>query len=128
MIASAVRSTEINPAKLAFLFKKQFEMCKVKPGETVACVSDLATRREYIEAAFAAAESLGGDVYEMCVNSIPSWTKVGVNDRQVQGHAGGHEGRRRRRDLSRAAVHQMAQGSHGDRHPRADDHRRAGRS
>jgi 2,5-dihydroxypyridine 5,6-dioxygenase len=78
MIASAVRSTEINPAKLAFLFKKQFEMCKVKPGETVACVSDLATRREYIEAAFAAAESLGGDVYEMCVNSIPSWTKVGV--------------------------------------------------
>jgi 2,5-dihydroxypyridine 5,6-dioxygenase len=78
MIASAVRSTEINPAKLAFLFKKQFEMCKVKPGETVACVSDLSTRREYIEAAFAAAESLGGDVYEMCVNSIPSWTKVGV--------------------------------------------------
>ncbi len=56
MIASAVRSTEINPAKLAFLFKKQFEMCKVKPGETVACVSDLSTRREYIEAAFAAAE------------------------------------------------------------------------
>src|SRR5271170_115916 len=78
MIASAVRSTEINLAKLAFLFKNQFEMCKVKPGETVACVSDLATRREYIEAAFAAAESLGGDVYEMCVNSIPSWTKVGV--------------------------------------------------
>lgn len=78
MIASAVRPTEINPAKLAFLFKKQFELCKVKPGETVACVSDLSTRREYVEAAFAAAEALGGDVYEMCVNSIPSWTKVGV--------------------------------------------------
>jgi 2,5-dihydroxypyridine 5,6-dioxygenase len=78
MIASAVRSTEINPAKLAFLFKKQFELCKVKPGETVACISDLSTRREYIEAAFASAEALGGDVYEMCVNSIPSWTKVGV--------------------------------------------------
>jgi 2,5-dihydroxypyridine 5,6-dioxygenase len=78
MIASAVRPTEINPAKLAFLFKKQFELCKVKPGETIVCVSDLATRREYIEAAFAAAEALGGDVYEMCVNSIPSWTKVGV--------------------------------------------------
>jgi len=78
MIASAVRSTEINPAKLAFLFKKQFDLCKVKAGETVACVSDLATRREFIEAAFAAAEVLGADVYEMCVNSIPSWTKVGV--------------------------------------------------
>jgi len=78
MIASAVRPTEINPAKLAFLFKKQLELCQVKPGETMVCVSDLSTRREYIEAAFAAAESLGGDVYEMCVNSIPSWTKVGV--------------------------------------------------
>ena len=78
MIASAVRPTEINPAKLAFLFKKQFELSKVKPGETIVCVSDLATRREYVEAAFAAAEALGGDIYEICVNSIPSWTKVGV--------------------------------------------------
>ncbi len=78
MIASAVRPTEINPAKLAFLFKKQFELSKVKPGETIVCVSDLATRSEYVEAAFAAAEALGGDIYEMCVNSIPSWTKVGV--------------------------------------------------
>ena len=41
-------------------------------------LSDLATRREYIAAAFAAAEALGADIYEMCVNSIPSWTKVGV--------------------------------------------------
>ena len=78
MIASAVRPTEINPAKLAFLFKKQFELSKVKPGETIVCVSDLATRREYVEAAFAAAEALGGDIYEICINSIPSWTKVGV--------------------------------------------------
>jgi len=53
MIASALRPTEINPAKLAFLFKKQLELCKVKPGETMVCVSDLSTRREYIEAAFA---------------------------------------------------------------------------
>ena len=78
MIASAVRPTEINPAKLAFLFRKQFELCKVTTGETVVCVSDLSTRREYVEASFAAAEALGGDIYEMCVNSIPSWTKVGV--------------------------------------------------
>jgi 2,5-dihydroxypyridine 5,6-dioxygenase len=78
MIASALRSTEINPGKLGFLFKKEFELCKVKPGETLALVSDLSTRREYIEAAFAAAEALGADVYEMRVNSIPSWTKVGV--------------------------------------------------
>ena len=47
-------------------------------GETIAVVSDLGTRREYIQAAFAAADELGADIYEMCVNSIPAWTKVGV--------------------------------------------------
>jgi 2,5-dihydroxypyridine 5,6-dioxygenase len=78
MIASALRSTEINPGKLAFLFKKQFEMSKVQAGETIALVSDLSTRVEYVEAAFAAADALSADVYDMRVNSIPSWTKVGV--------------------------------------------------
>ena len=31
-----------------------------------------------MQAAFAAADDLGADIYELCVNSIPSWTKVGV--------------------------------------------------
>lgn len=75
---SAMRIQEMNPAKLATLYRKQFEMCKISDGETVCCVSDLTTRREYIQAAFAAAEDLGADIYEMCVNSVPSWTKVGV--------------------------------------------------
>jgi 2,5-dihydroxypyridine 5,6-dioxygenase len=75
---AAIRATEVNPAKLAILFRRQFEMCRVKAGETLVCISDLATRREYIGAAFAAADDLGADCYEMCVNSIPSWTKVGV--------------------------------------------------
>jgi 2,5-dihydroxypyridine 5,6-dioxygenase len=78
MIAPAIRATEINPGKLGFLFRRQFEMSKVCAGETIVLVSDLATRREYIEAAFAASDELGADVYEMRVNSIPSWTKVGV--------------------------------------------------
>ena len=69
---------ELNPAKLALLFRRQLELCKVKKGETIAAVSDLATRREYVQAAFAAADDLGADIYELCVNSLPSWTKVGV--------------------------------------------------
>jgi 2,5-dihydroxypyridine 5,6-dioxygenase len=60
------------------LFRQQFALCKVERGETVALLSDLNTRREYIAAAFAAAGDLGADVYEMCVNALPSWTKVGV--------------------------------------------------
>ena len=78
MLHAAVRSQEVNPAKLPLLFRKQFELCKIKPGETIAIVSDLGTRRDYIEAAFAAADDLGADIYEMCVNAIPGWTKVGV--------------------------------------------------
>jgi len=78
MTQAALRPQELNPAKLAMLFKKQFELCKVKRGETVAVVSDLGTRREYVAAAFAAAEEIGADIYEMCVNLVPGWTKVGV--------------------------------------------------
>src|SRR5215510_14188618 len=75
---SAMRVQEINPARLAGLYRREFTLCNVAGGETIAIVSDLGTRREYIQAAFAAAEDLGADVYELCVNSIPSWTKVGV--------------------------------------------------
>ena len=63
---------ELNPAKLALLYRRQFELCKVKKGETIVAVSDLATRREYLQAAFAAADDLGADIYELCVNSLPS--------------------------------------------------------
>src|SRR2546425_12107747 len=78
MIQSAFRAQEVNPAKLVQLYRKEFELCRVKKGETIAVVSDLATRREYIQAAFAAADDLGADIYELCVNALPSWTKVGV--------------------------------------------------
>ena len=73
-----MRPQELNPAKLAMLFKKEFELSAVKPGETIACLTDLSSRREYIQAAFAAADELGADIYELCVNALPSWTKVGV--------------------------------------------------
>ncbi len=73
-----MRSQEINPAKLATLFRREFELCNVAEGETVALLSDLNTRREYVQASFAAASELGADAYELCVNATPSWTKVGV--------------------------------------------------
>ena len=73
-----MRVQEMNPARLERLFHQQFELCDVKKGETIALLSDLNARREYVQAAFAAGSDLGADVYEMCVNAIPSWTKVGV--------------------------------------------------
>jgi len=78
MNPAAMRMQESNPARLTRLYRQQFELSKICKGETVVCVSDLSTRREYIQSAFSAAEDLGADIYEMCVNSIPSWTKVGV--------------------------------------------------
>lgn len=75
---AAVRPSELNPARLPLLYRREFEKCAVKKGDTIAVVSDLGTRREYVEASFAAADELGCDIYEMCVNMIPGWTKVGV--------------------------------------------------
>src|SRR5208337_4229379 len=68
----------LNHAKLAQLFHKEFELCNVKNGETIVLLSDLGARRDYVAAAFAAAEERGADAYEICVNAVPSWTKVGV--------------------------------------------------
>src|SRR5262249_47940315 len=73
-----MRPQLVNPATLAMLFRKEFELCRVKTGETIALLTDLSARPEYVGAAFAAATDLGADVYEMRVNSVPSWTKVGV--------------------------------------------------
>jgi 2,5-dihydroxypyridine 5,6-dioxygenase len=56
MVDAAARSTEINPAKLALLYRRELELCGVKSGETIALVSDLGTRREYVQATFAAAD------------------------------------------------------------------------
>jgi 2,5-dihydroxypyridine 5,6-dioxygenase len=78
VMQAGIRTQEVNPAKLGMLYRKEFELSRVRPGETVVLLTDLSTRREYVEASFAAADELGADVYEMCVNSIPSWTKVGV--------------------------------------------------
>ncbi len=73
-----MRPQILNPAKLTALFRAELQLCAVKPGETIALLSDLASRREYVAAAFAAADELGAQIYELCVNSIPSWHRVGV--------------------------------------------------
>jgi 2,5-dihydroxypyridine 5,6-dioxygenase len=73
-----MRPQSLNPARLTELFRKQFQMCRVRAGETLVVLSDLGARREYAASAFAAAKELGADIYEMCVSDSPKWTKVGV--------------------------------------------------
>ena len=67
-----------NPAEVPDLFRAQFKLCNVQAGETIVVLSDLGTRKEYVEAAFAAANTFGANIYEMKVNAIPSWTSVGA--------------------------------------------------
>ena len=38
---AAVRSQELNPASLASLYRKEFQLCRVAAGETIAVISDL---------------------------------------------------------------------------------------
>jgi 2,5-dihydroxypyridine 5,6-dioxygenase len=76
---SGMRFQEINPARLTGLFVRQFAMSKVAPGEQLVLLSDMTSRPEYVAAAFAAADELSADIYEMRVNAVPSWTRVGVD-------------------------------------------------
>ena len=62
MQTAAVRKSETNHAKLTRLYVEQFKISAVIKGEKVYFVSDLGTRREYVQSAFAAAEELGADI------------------------------------------------------------------
>lgn len=67
----------VNPAELASTFRKQFELCALKPGETLVLVTDIGTDRQLIDAAFAAARELRAVAYEVHVRS-------GTDDRYMQ--------------------------------------------
>ena len=73
-----MRPQSLNPARLTELFRKEFELCRVKPGETIVVLGDLGARQEYVASSFAAARELGANIYEMCVSDSPKWTSVGV--------------------------------------------------
>lgn len=73
-----MRPQTLNPARLTELFRRQFELCRVKPGETLVVLSDLGARTEYAASSFAAARELGANIYEMRVSESPKWTSVGV--------------------------------------------------
>jgi 2,5-dihydroxypyridine 5,6-dioxygenase len=72
-----MRPQETNPFSLAFYYKKEFELCNVTAGETIVLVTDLSTRTEYVQAAFAAASEIGAGIYEMKVNRKYSTTHIG---------------------------------------------------
>jgi 2,5-dihydroxypyridine 5,6-dioxygenase len=76
----------LNPAALPGLFRKEFELCKVSPAETVVMLTDGSTRRDYVNAAMNAATELGASAYEIGISNPPDWLRIGVD---VLGNAKG---------------------------------------
>jgi 2,5-dihydroxypyridine 5,6-dioxygenase len=58
----------MNPAELPFLFKQELELCRVKSGSQVVLITDLTTRSDYVQAAFAAADALGAKIFEVKIS------------------------------------------------------------
>jgi len=63
----------VNLGTLAALFRKEFELCRVRKGETVVLLIDQNTLPEYIAASFAAASELGADSYSVGVSTPHDW-------------------------------------------------------
>src|SRR5204863_4543890 len=79
--AAGLRSEEnaMDRDRMTAMFKKQFELCKVKEGETMVLLSDPEARPEYITAGFAAAKQLGARVFNIAVPEAPHPHLVGVH-------------------------------------------------
>lgn len=53
-------------------FVKQFELCKVTPGEVVAIIAELGQKEEYVQASVAAARQLGASALVLHASSLSS--------------------------------------------------------
>lgn len=55
---------------LTELFKRQYALCKLQPTETVAVISELGQKQEYVDAAVAAARSIGAGALVLTASSL----------------------------------------------------------
>lgn len=68
-----------NTIQLFSLFRKEFELCNLRQGETVILLTDASSPREYVAAGFAAANDLGANAYEIGISKNPDRTRIGVD-------------------------------------------------
>lgn len=60
------------PRSLTENFVKQFELCKVTPGEVVAVIAELGQKEDYVNASVAAARQLGASALVLHASSLSS--------------------------------------------------------
>jgi 2,5-dihydroxypyridine 5,6-dioxygenase len=77
--------TTINTARLTSIFRRQYELCAVKPGETIAFLTDHRADREIVRSGLAAAAEMGNAAFEICVGEGPSEQYVGANPLEAPG-------------------------------------------
>lgn len=76
----------MNLAQLPELFRKQYELCAVQPGETVVLLTEPGTPRDYVNAAFAGAMMAGAESFEVGLPQALDLKRVG---HEVPGRARG---------------------------------------
>lgn len=80
MVAITHRSSQLVAA-----FKKQLELCALKPGENVVFLTDRETDREQVAAGMTAAEELGNATYEMHFDKSMNVPFFGLNPLEDKG-------------------------------------------
>ena len=75
------------------------EHCDVSPDETIALVTDMSSPHEFIGAAFAAAEDLGSEIFEV---QVPEYGRNSVGAEISEGQGGFYDCPM---DLSEACKH-----------------------
>lgn len=70
---------------LTELFTRQFQLCKLKPTETVAVICEMGQKQDYVEAAVAAARSIGAGSLVLTASSLsnPSLPPYAPDGREV---------------------------------------------
>jgi 2,5-dihydroxypyridine 5,6-dioxygenase len=69
----------VSPERLTAVFRKQYELCAVKPGETIAFLTDQNSDRGIVAAGLAAAAEIGNPAFEIRVNEGPDEVYMGSN-------------------------------------------------
>jgi 2,5-dihydroxypyridine 5,6-dioxygenase len=70
-----------NPTALAALFTKEFERCNVRPGESIAIVTEPESRPAYVSAAIASLAGMGARPFSLMLPVVPKADDVPVVSR-----------------------------------------------
>jgi 2,5-dihydroxypyridine 5,6-dioxygenase len=75
----------VDRTQLVSAFRRQYELCKVRPGESVAFLADLNSDQDIVTAGLIAAAELGIAAYEIRIARGPNLEIVGENPLNAAG-------------------------------------------